>query len=153
MHFVPTDPAHPDAQALISALDADLTARYPRAPVHGIDPSTLVAQGGVLLVGRRDGRPVACGALRPLPDGTVEVKRMFVDPSMRRTGVARALLARLEAIARERGFALVRIETGDRQPEAVALYERAGYARIPPFGEYVGNSFSVCFEKRLEVRG
>jgi GNAT superfamily N-acetyltransferase len=153
VHYTPTDPAHPDAVALVAALDAELHERYPGAPVHGIDPSTLVAQGGVFLVGRLDGRPVACGALRPLPDGSVEVKRMYVDPAARRRGAARALLAALEEIARTRGFALVRIETGDHQPEAVALYERAGYAPIPPFGEYVGNSFSVCFEKRLEVGG
>jgi len=72
---------------------------------------------------------------------------------MRRRGVARALLADLEALARARGFTHVRIETGDRQPEAVALYASAGYSRIAPFGEYAGNEYSVCFEKRLEVRG
>jgi len=153
VQFIPTDPAHPDARALVAALDADIMARYPGAPVHGIDPSTLVANGGVFLVVRLDGRAVACGALHPHSEEAVEVKRMYVEPSVRRCGVARALLETLEHIARERGYPVVRIETGIRQPEAIALYDAAGYVRIPPFGEYAGNDYSVCFEKKREVRG
>jgi GNAT superfamily N-acetyltransferase len=133
----------------MAALDADLQARYPGVSLAPVDVSTLVAPAGVFLVGREAGRPVACGGWRALDERSVEVKRMYVDASMRRRGVARALLAALEQSARERGFPVVLIETGDEQPEAVALYERAGYARIPPFGEYEGNEWSICFEKRL----
>jgi GNAT superfamily N-acetyltransferase len=149
MVFVPTDPSHPDAQALIAALDADLQARYPGVSLDPVDTSPLVPPRGVFIVGRVEGRPVACGGWRTLDDATVELKRMYVDPSVRRRGQARALVSALEDAARERGFTVVRIETGDNQPEAVALYERCGYTRIPPFGEYVGNAWSICWEKLL----
>lgn len=107
--FALEDPTHDDARALIAALDADIMERYPGQPVHGIEPATLVADGGAFLVGRQDGRAVACGALRSLSADTGEVKRMY----------------------------------------AIALYDAAGYRRILPFGEYAGNSYSVCFEKHL----
>jgi len=153
VHLQPTDPTSRDARALVAALDADIMSRYPGAPVHGIEASTLVASGGVFLVGYIGERPVACGALRPLEPGVVEVKRMYVEPDVRRRGVARGLLERLEGLARERGFAAVRIETGFKQHEAIGLYHRAGYERIEPFGEYEGNDYSVCFEKRLGAGG
>lgn len=153
MHFLPTDPADPDAQTLIAALDADLQVRYPHVTLAPVDISPLASPRGCFLLGWHEGRPVACGGWRVLDACTIEVKRMYVDPSMRRHGVARALLVALEDSARERGFTRVRIETGEHQPEAVALYGQAGYARIPPFGEYVGNSFSICFEKTIEEEG
>jgi ribosomal protein S18 acetylase RimI-like enzyme len=81
--------------------------------------------------------------------GVGEVKRMYVAPAFRGRGIARALLRALEAAAGRLGVAVLRLETGTRQPEAIGLYEAAGYARIPAFGEYVGDPLSVCFEKRL----
>jgi ribosomal protein S18 acetylase RimI-like enzyme len=74
---------------------------------------------------------------------------MFVEPSMRGRGIARALLAGLEAAARGLGLTVLRLETGSRQPEAIGLYESAGYLRVPAFGEYASDPLSVCFEKRL----
>lgn len=74
---------------------------------------------------------------------------MFVQPAWRRRGVARQLLAALEAQARSLGYARLRLETALGQPEAIGLYRSAGYVDIPPLGKYIGNPVSVCFEKRL----
>ncbi|MGX6449006.1 GNAT family N-acetyltransferase [Patulibacter sp. S7RM1-6] len=95
------------------------------------------------------GTAVGCGGLRPLEEGVAEIKRMYVDPLARGTGVAPALLAALEAAALERGWTTLRLETGDRQPDAMRFYAREGYAENPPFGPYVGAPFACCFERRL----
>ena len=139
-----------DAAVLIAELDRDLLARYPQASVHGIDPAAVEASG-FFLIARLAGRAVGCGALRPLAPGVGEVKRMFVRPEARRRGIARRVLDRLEQMARERGIAALRLETGTRQPEAIALYEAAGYRRIPCFGEYAEDPFSLCYEKHFDA--
>ncbi|MEO8222840.1 MAG: GNAT family N-acetyltransferase, partial [Specibacter sp.] len=87
--------------------------------------------------------------LRELDPRTGEMKRMFVRDEYRRRGIARQLIDAVETRARELGYDTLRLETGDGQPEAIALYLSAGYRAIPPFGPYVGNIYSRCFEKRL----
>ena len=149
--FVEMDPAMPEAANLISALDGDLRERYPGSPIHGIEPVEFRACGGVFLIGKLDGVGVACGALRPLSDGVVELKRMFVRRDQRGKGFGRATLAALEKIATRRGFRMIRLETGVNQPEAIGLYESMGYHRIPCFGEYVSDHRSRCFEKALSA--
>lgn len=146
---VPLSPATREARALVAELDDDLAARYPGAVIHALHPGDTTATDFVFLVARVDGTPVGCGALRRLAPGIGEVKRMFVRPPWRGRGVARALLAALEASGRARGDRMLRLETGTRQPEAIGLYRAAGYVEIPPFGEYAGNPFSRCFEKAL----
>ena len=143
------DPSSEDAQTLMRALDEDLLLRYPGAIIQGIDPAAFGAAGGVFFVGYERDAAVACGALRPGTDGSMEVKRMFVAGSARRRGHARALLNALETRAVREGATAIRLETGDRQPEAIRLYEAAGYHRIPCYGEHVGSPHSHCFEKRL----
>jgi GNAT superfamily N-acetyltransferase len=138
-----------DARLLIRALDEDLQARYPGAVIHSIDPDTFAASGGIFLVAYADNRPVACGALRPAAGGNYEIKRMFVLGDARRHGHARAVLEALEDRARELDAPLLLLETGDAQPEAVSLYESAGYRPVPCFGAYAGSPHSRCFEKRL----
>ena len=145
------DPADPEAAALIAALDGELLERYPGMPIHGIDAAGFVRSGGVFLVGRIDGQAVASGAIRPIGDRVVEVKRMYVRPQFRGRGLARAMLAALEASAAARGNGIVRLETGDGQPEAIALYSSAGYRPVPCFGEYTLDPRCRCFEKRLAV--
>ncbi len=93
--------------------------------------------------------PVGCGAFKEFATDTVEIKRMFVRPTHRQRGVARAVLAELERWASELGYSDAVLETGRRQPEAIALYERSGYARTPNYGQYVGVANSVCFRKDL----
>jgi putative acetyltransferase len=141
-----------DATALMEDLDRDLLARYPHTSIHGIDAAQVDATG-VFLVARRDGRAVGCGALRPLAPGIAEVKRMFVRDGARRRGIARRILGALEALARERDVVVLRLETGTRQPESMALYESAGYRRIACFGEYLTDPYSVCYEKHVAACG
>ena len=81
--------------------------------------------------------------------GVGEVKRMYVEPDMRGRGLSRQILQKLEDTAREFGYTTLRLETGLKQPEAIGLYETAGYGRIPPYGHYVNSPHSVCFEKAL----
>lgn len=95
------------------------------------------------------GVPLGCGALRSLGGPVVEIKRMYVRPHARGRGVGAAILEALEHEAVERGFRVVRLETGPLQPEAFALYSRAGYREIPCFGAYAAGPVSRCFERRI----
>jgi putative acetyltransferase len=138
----------PDAARLVARLDAELDQRYPGVRGQFSAANTL-ADHATFLVASLGGRPVGCGAFRPLDESAVEVKRMFVAPDCRGRGLARRLLAELEERARRAGYTLARLETGVRQPEAIGLYESAGYRRIPNYGIYAGNADSACFEKSL----
>ena len=138
----------PEATALIAALDADLEMRYPGGEINGIDADEFEAGGGIFAVASVAGEPAACGALRPF-GRDIEVKRMFVRPRHRGRGIARRMLAFLEERARAAGFARAILETGNAQPEAIALYEACGWSRIAPFGKYIGDPRSVCFAKAL----
>lgn len=143
------DPRSPEAAALIARLDEDLHRRYPAEFVHGFDPGSIAGGRGVFLVGRLGGRPLACGAVRALEPGVGEVKRIYVAAEARGRGLARRILKALEDEGRKLGFARIVLETGTNQPEAMGLFASEGYAKIPPFGEYIGDPYSVCMEKRL----
>lgn len=95
------------------------------------------------------GRAVGCGALRRLYDSSAEIKRMYVTPESRGTGVATEVLRALEKAAADRGWTTLRLETGTAQPDAVRFYEREGYRQIPLYGPYIGSSLSVCYERTL----
>ena len=141
----------PDSSAaveLIDALDDELRRRYPGAVIEGLLPEDATDRL-VFVVARIGNHPGACGAVREIGPAVGEIKRMFVRPEHRGRGIGRAILAELETRAAALGYSTLRIETGTRQPEAVHLYKAAGYTTIPPFGKYVGNPFSRCFEKRL----
>jgi putative acetyltransferase len=142
-------PDSADALLLIRALDEDLHGRYPGIALHGLLPEDVRNRRLTLLIAYADSRAIGCGAVREREPSVGEVKRMFVQPAWRRQGVARQMLAALEAHARTCGYVTLRLETGSGQPEAISLYRAAGYVDIPPFGEYVGNPASRCFEKRL----
>lgn len=102
---------------------------------------------GVYLVGFMSGVPVACGALRPVDPQIAEIRRMFVQRGSRRHGFARVILSTLEEYARTFGFSVLRLETGNRQQSAIALYESSGFQRTASFGEHANDPTSVCFEK------
>jgi GNAT superfamily N-acetyltransferase len=145
----PADPRGPEAQALIEELTAELERRYDDDGSGGFDPADVLGPRGVFLVGRLNGRAVACGACRPLDGDVGEVKRMYVAPEARGRGLGRLILNGLEEFARRTGYQAIWLETGVLQPEAVGLYESAGYQRIPNYGQYKDDPRSVCFEKRL----
>jgi GNAT superfamily N-acetyltransferase len=141
----------PDVQRLTGDQQVELRARYGGGLEPGRPPSA--ADVAVVLLARDDdGTPLGCGALRSLGEGAAEVKRMYVVPAGRGRGVARTVLAGLERAARGRGWTTLRLETGPRQPEAVALYRRAGYRPIDAFGDYAGDpraGDSLYFERTL----
>jgi L-amino acid N-acyltransferase YncA/ribosomal protein S18 acetylase RimI-like enzyme len=137
---------------MISSLNAELQELYPEpgATHFRLDADEVSKDRGAFLVAFLRDEPVACGAVRVMANDACELKRMFAAPRWRRLGLSRAILEALEARARTLGAGRVLLETGSRQDAAIAMYTRAGYARIPPFGEYVGSSLSVCMEKRLK---
>lgn len=138
----------PDAEKLILELSEEL------AQLYGVDdgsagfrPEDVEKPRAAFVVARVEGRPAGCGALRPLADGSAEVKRMYTRAEYRRQGVAQAMLAEIERIASEFGYRSVKLQTGPLQPEAIALYERVGYYRIPIFeGDWEG---VLAFQKDL----
>ncbi|HYR36165.1 MAG TPA: GNAT family N-acetyltransferase [Burkholderiales bacterium] len=134
---------------LIRALDDYLSALYPPESNHFLDLAQLAGPSVRFLVARRAGSAVACGALRIDAEGYGEVKRMYVVPAARGQGLGRAILARIEEEARREGLRLLRLETGVRQAEAIALYRACGYVDCPPFGEYRPDPLSRFMEKRL----
>jgi putative acetyltransferase len=140
-----------DSRRLIAALDAELGALY--TPEQRFGPNFKAEQieggRGTFLVARRGGRAVACGAVRLLDETTAEVKRMYSEPPVRGTGVGRALLASLEAAARDLGVRRLVLETGVHQHAAIGLYTRAGFSRVDCWGEYAAAPTSVCFEKAI----
>jgi putative acetyltransferase len=141
----------PDAQTLISALDAELGALYP--PEQRFGPNARAEQfeagSGTFLMARAAGRAVGCGGVRLIDATTAEVKRMYVEPTHRGTGLGRALLSALEAAARQMGVRRLVLETGVHQHPAIAVYRRAGFTQVDCWGEYSTSPSSVCFEKNL----
>jgi GNAT superfamily N-acetyltransferase len=137
----------PELTALVMAQQREL-----READGGLDGQlTVVRDSAQYLVAAVDGRAVACGAWQRLGDGVAELKRMYVRPAYRGRGIARQLVVSLEEEALAAGHPTLRLETGSYLPAAIALYRSCGYLPIPVYGQYVGNPFSVCFEKRLQV--
>jgi GNAT superfamily N-acetyltransferase len=152
----------PIAQSLVAAMVVDIEERY-ADDGEADDPEAEWAMGvdevrpprGVFLVAYLDGQPVGCGALRPLSGAGAdvgEIKRMYTAPSARRRGVSRTVLARLESEAVALGYRRLQLETGLRQPEAMALYETSDYHRIPNYGMYAASELSACFAKDVRSR-
>jgi putative acetyltransferase len=138
-------------QQLILALNTELEQRYPEegANFFRLDAEEVAEGRGAFLVAYVDGQPVGCGAVRRTDPHEAEIKRMYVAPTARGYGVGKRIVTELEALARELGVRRIVLETGPRQLEAIALYQRAGFAEIPLFGEYIGAKFSVCMAKDL----
>jgi putative acetyltransferase len=147
-------PDAPDASALVLELEAHLEPRYPSESRHGFSIDRLLSQGVDFFVLRADGQPAACGGILFVESGPEEpygeIKRMWVRPAFRGRGFAKQMLDHLAEHARARGVALLRLETGIHQREAIGLYERMGFRRVPPFGPYVDDPLSRCYEKRLD---
>lgn len=140
------------AQELILALNAELSARYSEdgtSEHFRLESEEVAAGRGAFLVAYVDSQPRACGAIRLLDPETAEVKRMYVEPSARRRGLGRRVLESLETEARMLGATTIVLETGPRQPEALALYSKAGFSTVPAFGEYVDSPLSIFMGKTL----
>jgi len=146
--LIRTNSEHPDFRQLVTLLDQDLAIRdgdehafY--AQFNKIDSIREV------VVAYHSQIPVACGAIKPFSESTVEIKRMFVHPDSRKKGIAIKILNELESWAKALGFFECVLETGKKQPEAIALYQKVGYHITQNYGQYVGVDNSVCMAKSL----
>lgn len=147
--ITPESPDSADALLLIGELEAHLESLYPRESRHGLSVEQLRAEGVPFFVLRADGVAAGCVGIKLCEDAYGEVKRMYVRPQFRGHGFARVLLRHVEEYTREHGIDCVRLETGIYQTEAIGLYERMGFRRIPPFADYTDDPLSLCYEKRL----
>ena len=139
-------------RALIGALNDELRGVYsePGATHFRLDPEEVTGGRGTFLIVYRGGVPVGCGAIRLLDAETAELKRMYVDPAVRGTGLGRRLVTALEAAARALGVRRLVLETGVRQAAALALYRATGFHPIPLYGEYcLSPETSICLGKDL----
>jgi GNAT superfamily N-acetyltransferase len=146
--IIRTNSDHPDFKGLVQLLDRDL------AISDGDDHAfynqfNSIASIKHALVAYEEDVPVACGAIKSYDPQSMEVKRMFTHPDHRKKGIASAVLSELEQWAVELGISRCVLETGKNQPEAIAMYYRCGYQRIPNYGQYEGVVNSFCFEKML----
>ena len=148
---------HPAAEPLLRGLTEEYETRYGGAgEMSAYDLADFEPPAGcflVLTVADRTvaDRTVAGGGFRRLDESTAEVKRMWTDPAYRRRGLARRVLSQLEAEAAARGYLRLRLETGQAQPEAVALYAAMGWVRGEGYGRHRDSPRAVFFEKRLPV--
>jgi len=142
-----------DVLLLISQLNMDLFSRYPEpgALIFSLDSTDIVDGVGALLMAELDGVPVGCGAFRVMDDqpGSAEIKRMYVTLFGRGKKIGPALLAELEREAAAIGVQRFALETGPRQPEALKIYESAGYTVCEPWGHFVGRDLSICMVKTV----
>jgi putative acetyltransferase len=140
------------SRALITELNAELSGMYPEPGANhfGLDPAEVAPGRGAFLVVWMNGVPVGCGAVRSLDPQTGELKRMYVAPAARGTGLGRRLVDALQAEARALGLRRLVLETGTRQHAAIALYRATGFEPIPLYGEYQQSpDTSVCLGKEL----
>lgn len=143
-----TDAQNEDFQTLVPHLDAYLRI------MDGADHAFFAQYNHIeqlqqVVVAYWDDQAVGCGAIKPFDNQAFEIKRMYVDPTFRGRKIASGILAELEAWARSLGGQRCILETGKKQVEAIGLYQKCGYERIPNFGPYEGVDLSICFGKAL----
>lgn len=136
-------------QKLVRELDKDLALRDGEDHAFFAQFNKIADLRHVVIV-YEEGMPVGCGAIKPYQENVMEVKRMYVVPEKRGRGAASAVLLELERWAKELGYQKCILETGLKQPEAIALYKKNDYLIISNYGQYAEVESSVCFEKLLD---
>ena len=148
--IVSEDPEGHESLRLIHELTVELSNLYADdGGANSFDPHKPGDRRSAFVVARLDGRAIGCGAIRPFTVETAEVKRMYVAPEVRKLGIGARILSELESAAKKLGYQRLRLETGLKQPGAIALYEAAGFAKVKCYGEYANNPLSICFEKEI----
>jgi GNAT superfamily N-acetyltransferase len=148
IRVIRSNPSDPDFIRLTGLLDEELTI------IDG-DEHAFYSQFNSVenishaAIAYDNGHPVGCGSLKNFDDSSAEIKRMYVEPLYRNKGVGTRILMKLEDWAFELGYRYCVLETGLRQPDAIALYEKNGYNRIQNWGQYAGKENSVCFSKEI----
>lgn len=148
LSLIKTNSDSSDFRSLVVALDADLQARYGEQQSFFSQFNKLDHIHHVI-VAYENNQPVGCGAFKEYELGVAEIKRMYVKPELRGKGIAAEILSALEQWAKEEGFKTSILETAIKQPEAIRLYEKCGYTRIPNYGQYIGVEISLCMQKQL----
>lgn len=143
-----TNSGNPDFIDLVHNLDAEL------AEIDGSEHAFYAQFNKVdtikyVIVAYENNIPLACGAIKEITPDTIEVKRMYTIPQGRGKGFATTVISELEKWAAEMAYNRCVLETGIRQPDAVALYQKNGYYPIPNYGQYAGIENSLCFEKKI----
>ncbi len=146
--IMPERPDSPEAIELITELEAVLAPLYPTESRHGFSVEKLVRQGVAFFVTRVDGAAAGCGGIQLVGTEYGELKRMFVRPRFRGLGLGKLMLDHLASHAQQHGVTVLRLETGIHQTEAIGLYERWGFTRIPPFGDYWDDP-SASFSRKV----
>jgi putative acetyltransferase len=141
-----SSPSDPSCKRLLSDLDAYLMALYPPEHIRILSVAELLRREVTFVAAHDRGAVIGCGAL-VRREG--EIKRMYVEPGSRGRRIAETILRSLEELGASEGLGVLRLETGVLQPEALRLYERAGYRRVGPFGDYAANGTSIFMEKRI----
>ena len=137
-----------DFQNLVRELDKELAIRNGEEHAYYAQFNKIEAIKYVV-VAYQENEPVGCVAIKEFAENSMEVKRMFVPENKRDNGIATKVLKELETWSKELNYEKCVLETGLRNPEAIALYRKHGYMQIPNYGQYIGMDNSICFEKVL----
>ena len=151
MKIIRTNSNNSDFIKLVTELDADLAIRdgEEHAFYHQFNKIDMIKH---VIVVYENEVPLGCGAIKEIEAQTVEVKRMYTKPSIRGKGVGTKVLKALEQWAGELSYKRCILETGKKQPEAIALYLKNGFVPIANYGQYKGVENSLCFEKKLKSK-
>lgn len=143
-----TDSSNIDFKNLVKLLDADLSIRNGEnhAFFDQFNKIDMIKNCIVIYINET---PAACGAFKKFDDKTVEIKRMYTNPDFRKRGLATAIVKELETWSKEMGYEKAVLESSLEQNEALSVYEKSGYQRIPNYGQYIGVDASVCYEKTI----
>lgn len=144
-----TDSSNHDFQSLVKLLDVDLAIRDGEVEHQFYAQFNKIDAIKNAIVAFADGKPVGCGAIKDFNGEAMEVKRMYVLPAHRGKGIAHKILTELELWAKELGYDSCVLETGKKQPEAISLYQKAGFKITENYGQYIGIENSICFKKQL----
>lgn len=143
-----TDADHIDFRTLVKALDQELTVIYGEKQSF-YNPFNTLNQIKNVVIAFSNGMPMGCGAMKKFDDNSMEIKRMYILPAHRNKGVAHLILNELEDWAKELNYKECVLETGNKQPDAIRLYQKAGYEIIPNYGQYKDETESICMKKVL----
>lgn len=148
IHLLRADSDNPDFVHLVAELDKDLAFRD--GEEHNFyNQFNKIDSLKYVVIAFENKKALCCGALKAFDENHTEIKRMYTSVEARGKGLASKVLKELEIWSKELGFSICRLETGLRQPEAIALYQKNGYSLIPNYEPYIGIENSRCFEKRL----